>query len=50
MQGFTLVAVKGAEKHTLAFYLTKNSDSQWSLNVSQGYLVMVRACRVCQGQ
>ena len=26
MQGFIILAVIGTEKHTLLFYLTKNSD------------------------
>ena len=37
MQGFMILAFIGTEKDTLVLQ-------------SQGYWVMVRACRVCQGQ
>ena len=50
MQCFMILAIIGAEKETLEFYSTRNSDKvSGALNVGQGYRVLVRACRVCQG-
>ena len=51
MQGFMILAIIGTEKDILVFYLTLDSDKvNGAWNVGQGYWVMVRACRVCQGK
>ena len=51
MQGCMILASIGTEKDTLVFYSTYNSDKvNGARNVGQGYQIMVRACRVCQGQ